>query len=38
MSKDAIIRSIREKFRFMSPTFTEGTRRHWCAVEADQLG
>jgi len=22
----------------MSPTFTERTRRHWCAVEASQLG
>jgi len=38
MSKDAIIRSIREKFRLMSPTFTERTRRQWCAVEARQLG
>ena len=38
MSKDAIIRGIREKFRLMSPTFTERTRRHWCAVEASQLG
>ena len=38
MSKDAIIRNIREKFRLMSPTFTERTRRHWCAVEAQQLG
>ena len=38
MSKDAIIHNIREKFRLMSPTFTERTRRHWCAVEASQLG
>ena len=38
MSKEAIIRNIREKFRLMSPTFTERTRRHWCAVEARQLG
>ena len=38
MSKEAIICSIREKYRLMSPTFTERTRRHWCAVEASQLG
>jgi hypothetical protein len=38
MSKDAIIRSIQEKYQFMFPTFTERTRRLWCAVEAHQLG
>jgi hypothetical protein len=38
MSNDAIIRSIREKFRLMSPSFTERTRRLWCVVEASQLG
>jgi transposase len=38
MSKDAIIRNIRAKYRLMSPTFTERTRRLWCAVEASQLG
>jgi len=38
MSKDAIIYSIQEKYRLMFPTFTERTRRHWCAVEARQLG
>jgi hypothetical protein len=38
MSEDAIIRSIREKYRLMSSSFTGRTRRHWCAVEARQLG
>ena len=38
MSKDAIIRSIREKYRLLSPSFTERTRRLWCAAEARQLG
>ena len=38
MDKEASIRCIQEKFRLMSPSFTERTRRHWCAVEAHQLG
>jgi transposase len=38
MSKDAIIRNVREKYRLMSPSFTERTRRLWCAVESSQLG
>jgi transposase len=37
MDKDAIIRNIQEKYRLMSPSFTERTRRLWCAVEAKQL-
>ena len=38
MCKDAIIRSVKEKYRLMSPSLSERTRRLWCAVEARQLG
>ena len=38
MDRQTIIRDIREKFQLMSPSFTERTRRVWCAVEARQLG
>ena len=33
-----MICDIQEKFQLMSPSFTERTKRLWCAVEARQLG
>ena len=38
MERQAVICSIQEKFQFMSPSFTERTKRLWCAVEARQFG
>ena len=38
MERQAIICGIQEKFQLMSPSFTERTKRLWCAVEARQLG
>jgi transposase len=38
MEPQAVIRDIREKFQLMLPSFTERTKRLWCAVEAHQLG
>jgi len=38
MERQVIIRDIQEKFQLMSPSFTERTKRLWCAVEARQLG
>ena len=38
MERQVTICSIQEKFQLMSPSFTERTKRLWCAVEARQLG
>ena len=38
MERHRIICDIQEKFQFILPSFTERTRRIWCAVEARQLG
>jgi hypothetical protein len=38
MERQAITSGIQEKFQLMSPSFTERTKRLWCAVEARQLG
>jgi hypothetical protein len=38
MTRQLTICDIREKFQLMSPSFTERTKRLWCAVEARQLG
>jgi transposase len=38
MERQAIICDIQEKFQLMSSSFTERTKRLWCAVEARQLG
>src|SRR5215469_15283197 len=38
MTHHVTICSIKEKFQIMLPSFTERTKRLWCAVEARQLG
>jgi hypothetical protein len=38
MTTQATIFGIQEKFKLMLPSFTERTKRLWCAVEARQLG
>ena len=38
MERQTVICDIQEKFQLMSPSFTERTKRLWCAVEARQLG
>jgi hypothetical protein len=38
MPRHTTIHDIQEKYQLLSPSFTERTRRLWCAVEARQLG
>ena len=38
MERQTVIQDIQEKFQLMLPSFTERTKRLWCAVEARQLG
>jgi hypothetical protein len=38
MVREKTICGIQEKFKLMLPSFTERTKRLWCAVEARQLG
>jgi transposase len=38
MERQAVISNIQEKYQLMLPSFTERTKRLWCAVEAYQLG
>jgi hypothetical protein len=38
MARQVSIQDIQDKFTLMFPSFTERTKRLWCAVEARQLG
>jgi hypothetical protein len=38
MKHQLLFRDIQEKYQLMRPSFTERTKRRWCAVEARQLG
>jgi hypothetical protein len=38
MERQAIICDLQEQFQLMSSSFTDRTKRLWCAVEARQLG
>jgi hypothetical protein len=38
MTHRATVRAIQEKYRLMSPSLSERTKRLWCAIEARQLG
>jgi hypothetical protein len=38
MQHQVMVRDIQEKYHHMFPSFTERTKRLWCAVEARQLG